>query len=1099
MATRDIADELAERDPLTGAYTRANLKEILQAELERASDPGGEALSLLVLDLDYLKSINDAFGHRRGDEVLVELVARIGVMTRSGDLLFRVGGDEFTLALPATGRREAAEVARRLLDDVRSPQFGGEPALTISLSIGVATFPDEADTLEELMDKADLRAYEAKRRGRGQVVSDETVETGRTFAEDVSARLVERDQALEVLSAWLDRLPEQRRGLLAVSGPRGSGRTRFLAEVAKVARLRGYEVVEETNVESMGGLVERGADSGVILVVDDLAALDEGVMQEIRRLFEGEIAGQVGLAYSMDRQASRSDVLPNAPSESIQLQGLSPQGVRVWLRSLLQWECPPTLVEWLYRETGGLPAYIRKGLAYLVEKGHIEQHESHWITKGDVTQIALREHLGLDLGTRRHNNLPAVPYNFVGRSRETEQVKCLLQDGRLVTITGPGGIGKTHLAVHTASVMLGEFEAGVYFVPLAAIRDAELVAATMAQTLGVAEPGSKSPLEGVKARLRDKEVLLVLDNFEQLLGSSDAASMVSDLLAACPQVKVLVTSREALRVRGERLFDLPPLAVPDVDLTTKLPGAAGLAGYPAVAMFVQCAQAARADFALTDDNAGAVARMCARLDGLPLAIELVAARVKVLSPSEMLARLKGPGDQEALRLLTGGPRDMPDRHRTMRSAIGWSYDLLADEEQEVFTRLGVFAGGFTLDAAEAVVGGDGSTHDNVLEIVSSLLDKSLLKRVSGEGAGEARFAMLETLREYALEKLVEKGEASAVGRRHAEYYLALAERAEPRLVGPEQKEWLGALSNEYDNMRGALAWAQAAGEWEMLAHLASLLWRLWYLQGPVGEGRAWLDNALARPEEVSPPVRARVLQGAGVLARSQGDLARAKERLVEGLALWRDLGDKQGLSNVLNSLGLLAIEQANYEEAQPYLEESAALDRERGDTQRLAVSLNNLGGVAFFRHDYAEATRFYTESLELRRELGDRWGIANSLYNMGEVAQHEGEYERAGALYKESLVLRQEVGDKRGICPCVDGLAAVAAMGGQNELAAVLLGAVDALREVSSAPRTSAAQAEYERVADKVRAETGEDAYARLRDSGRRLGFMEAIGLALSA
>jgi diguanylate cyclase (GGDEF)-like protein len=1111
------------KDPLTGVYSRAGLHDRLQAEMARAADRG-ESLSLLVLDLDYLKSINDAFGHRRGDEVLVELAERLRVMTRSSDTLFRTGGDEFIVVLPDTGKGAATEIATRLLEGVRSPQFGGEPPLTVSISIGVATFPDEAENVELLLEKADLRAYEAKRNGRGQVISEDRPATDRSFAEEASSRLVERDQALEQVRRWLDALPGQRRGVLSVSGPRGSGRSRFLEEVGKTARLRGYAVVEGSSVYTGGKgqdllpteaggeeyaaaierLLEEGSHAGLIFVVDDLPSLDDEIIEVIHGLFGGSRADQVALAYSGDRAVSRRRLPPKARVDTVYIQGLSPQGLRVWLRSLLQWESPATFIEWLYKETGGLPAYVRRGLSYLVERGLLEQREGTWVITQHVTEVALRDELGIEISTPP-NNLPAVPYSFVGRHRETEEIKGLLLEGRLVTITGPGGIGKTHMAVHAASVMLDQFEDGVFFVPLAALSSPDQVTSALAQTLGVAEDGSKSQVEAVKERLRDKEMLLVLDNFEQLLeikpNSADAALLVSDLLAGCPHVKVLATSREALRVRGEQVFDLPPLALPEKDLLSRAQGAEVLSGYPAIAMFVQCARAARPDFALTDDNAATVAAICARLDGLPLAIELVAARVKLLSPGEMLARLKGSGegDHEALRLLTGGPRDVPDRHRTMHAAIGWSYDLLSDEEKRLFTWLGVFAGGFTLNAAEQVAGDTALGGEDVFDLTSSLLDKSLLKRVGGADGDEARFAMLETIREYALERLEASGAATEAKRRHAEYYLALAERAEPLLVGPEQKRWLGALASEYGNMRGALAWALAAGEWEMLAQLSSLLWRLWYLQGPVGEGRAWLDHALARREAVSAKVRARVLQGAGVLARSQGDPAQAKALLEEGLVLWREIGDKQGLSNVLNSLGLLAIEQGRHGEAQPYLEESAALDRERGDKQRLSVSLNNLGGVSYFRGDYAGATRFYTESLELRKEVGDRWGIANSLYNLGEVAQHEGDYERASTLYKESLVLRQGVGDKRGVCICLDGLSAVTMFTGQHMLSSILLGAVDALRETTSAPRTLAAQSEYEHVVSEARKEIGEDEYSRGWESGRRLGFEDAVTLALSA
>ena len=1119
-----IPSDIMHKDPLTGVNSRAGLQDSLQVALAQAAEEKAD-LSLLVLDIDYLKSINDAFGHRRGDEVLVEFAERLRALTRSTDLLFRTGGDEFLVVLPHTGKPEGAEIAARLLEGVKSPQFGGEPPLAVSLSIGLATFPAEAGDADKLIERADLRAYEAKRGGRGRVVSEDQPLAGRAFGEDTSSRLVERDHALEQLRRWMDKSRQEKGAVLAIAGPEGSGRSRFLDEAAKLARLRGYAVItrgqitelslDEAAPQHFADAVEQlvaGEREGVLFAIDDLPSLPDESMEAMHRLFEEQGIGQVALVYSGDRSASQSLLPPNAPVETIYIQGLSPQGLRVWLRSLLQWECPATFIEWLYKETGGLPGYVRRGLEHLVERGALVQRDGAWVLQTDVATISLREELGLKISAPP-NNLPAVPYSFVGRHRETEEIRRLLRVGRLVTLTGPGGIGKTHLAVHTASVLLDQFEDGVFFVPLADILDAEQVASTLAQTLGITQTGGKSPLDDVKARLRDKDLLLVMDNFEQVM---EAASLVAEVLAGCPSVKVIATSREALRVRGEQVFDLQPLAVPGSDVLGRRQSADDLAGYPAIAMFVQSARSARPDFALTDENASTIASICARVDGLPLAIELVAARVKLLTPGEMLARLKGPGDNEALRLLTGGPRDMPDRHRTMHSAIGWSYDLLSDAEKKLFSWLGVFAGGFTLDAAEKVAGNYESDmahyphpdakpairdapSESVLDLVSSLLDKSLVKRVSDEGGGEARFAMLETIRDYALEMLAASGQAPHAGKMHAAYYRALAERAEPFLVGPEQKQWLALLAREYSNMRASLAWALEAGHWELLAQMAILLWRLWYLQGPVNEGRTWLGHALARRDAISPPMQARVLQGAGVLARSQGDATEAKALLEEGLALWREMGDKQGISNALNSLGLLAIEQGLYDEAQPYLEESALLDRERGDKQRLSVSLNNLGGVAFYRGDYLEARRFYTESLELRREMGDKWGIANSIYNLGEVAQHEGEYERSGDLYKESLVLRHEVGDRRGICICLDGVAAVAMHTEQYMLSAILISAADALRDATSAPRTAAAQADYERISSRVRMELGEEEYSRAWESGRMMGFEEALTLALSA
>jgi predicted ATPase len=637
--------------------------------------------------------------------------------------------------------------------------------------------------------------------------------------------------------------------------------------------------------------------------------------------------------------------------------------------------------------------------------------------------------------------VPLTP--LLGREREEAAVTALLrrapQEGagatvRLLTLTGPGGVGKTRLALQVAAGLREVFADGVVLVELAAVRDPSLLPSAIAQALGLHERGGQPLGEILTASLHDKHLLLLLDSFEHLL---EAAPLVADLLRVCEGLTVLVTSRAALRVRGEQEFSVPPLALPD---PTHLPPADALAQYPAVALFLRRTQAVLPAFALTPANAAAVAAICHRLDGLPLAIELAAARSKLLSPGALLARL-----EHRLQVLVGGPRDLPARQQTLRDTLAWSYELLDMAEQMLLRRLATFVGGCTLEAAEAVCSASGDLGGGVLEGLAALVDKSLLRQDAQAdphaGNLEPRVVMLETIREYAWERLTASGEAEALRRRHAAYFLALAESAEPALLGPDQAVWLARLESEHDNARAVLRWAVESAEFEHGLRLAGALWRFWQVRGHLSEGVRWLETLLARDEaggrRVAAPVRARALKGAGVLAYRQGDYGQAATWLEESLALQRDLGNPEGIAAALNNLGLVAYDLGDYARAAALHAESLALRREVGDTWGSAISLNNLGLVARRQSDYGRARALFEESLALHRELGDEGGSTLALLNLGDVARIQGDHERALGLLEESLALTRQLGDT-----------------GHQALALLILGAV--AREQGSYGRAAA-------------------------------------------
>jgi predicted ATPase/class 3 adenylate cyclase len=621
------------------------------------------------------------------------------------------------------------------------------------------------------------------------------------------------------------------------------------------------------------------------------------------------------------------------------------------------------------------------------------------------------------------HNLPAPVTPFIGREREVADIQSRLADPavRLLTLTGPGGTGKTRLAMQVASDLTPSYPDGVWFVPLAAVSAPGRVAAAIADALGVRESPGEPITDSLRAFLRTRRLLLVLDNFEHVI---EAATLVSDLLATAPGLQILATSRMPLRISGERDAPVQPLGLPARESGISLDEALGA---EAVRLFVDRARAVRPDFVLTEGNVETVVAICRRLDGLPLAIELAAARMRLLSPEAILARL-----HSRLSLLTGGGRDRPERQQTLRAAIAWSHDLLDDAEQALFRRLAVFAGGWTLEGAEAVVNAVSEPDLPVIDCLGALLDNSLIRQADSGQAGpssDPRFAMFQTMREFAQEQLAASGEREEIEAAHAAYFLTMAQDAEPHLMGKSAAVWLAHLETEHENLRAALGWLRGQGDAAGAVRLAGALWRFWWLRGHIGEGRDELEAAIALSPGAEPgdeTSRATALDGAGVLAETLGDYERARDLHAQALELSREHGDRTGIARALGNLGVLAFDEQDDDQATALLEESLGLARDLHDDHLVATALNDLAGVAFHRGDLRQAEALYQESLTLRRRIGSQSDVARALNNLGGVAHTMKAFDRVVALFEESLELYRETGDRWGAAGALNGLALAA-------------------------------------------------------------------------
>jgi len=728
------------------------------------------------------------------------------------------------------------------------------------------------------------------------------------------------------------------------------------------------------------------------------------------------------------------------------------------------------------------------------------------------------------LAARGPNNLPSQLTSFIGRRRERAEVRRLFSSSRIVTMTGPGGSGKTRIAIQVAMDMLGEQPDGAWLVELESLDDPAFVPQTVASVLGVQEEPGRPLLETLAATIAAKEMLVVLDNCEHLAGP--VASAAEGLLRECPQLRILATSREPLGLRGELVWRVPMLSVPDIR-TTAVKTKDVVARFESVRLFVDRAVAAQPSFQLTDKNASAVAQICHRLDGIPLAIELAAVRVKALPVEKILSRLS-----DRFQLLTGGSRTALPRQQTLRATVDWSYELLSAKERALLNRATVFAGGFTLEAAEGVIPNGDIKAAEVLDLVSALVDKSLVVPEEADEGG--RYRLLETIRDYGAEKLRDTGEADALTVRHVNYFIAFAEAAEPELRGPDQALWLKRIAQEHDNVRLAVRTCVGRRDASGSLQMAGALWRFWYVRGYWEEGRKRIGEILAMAESrAKTPERAKALYGGAVLARVQGDFAAAESLLLESFTIARELGTRGAIADALFELGNVANQQEDLVTARGFYEqalalrrelndrpgialtshglgvvayamgdpvaaralygEAIAIQRERGNLRSEAAGLNGLGDVALYQGDLPAAREYQNRSLAIQRELGDKSGIAFSLRLLGRVAVREGNLVFARGLLAESLEIFKEVGDTGGVADAIEAMAELSAAAGDAERALRLAGAAAAHREAIRVPLAGPDREQLERSLEAARSKLGSAAAERVFAAGLALELDQAV------
>lgn len=1054
-------------DPLTGLLTRASLQETITSMFDKTSTRGN-SFAIAVLDLDHFKSVNDAFGHARGDQILVEFAQRTRSITRSNDYIFRYGGDEFVLLLPETNRTHAATFSQRLLQAVRATPFDGDPALSLTISMGIAIYPDDSATPQELFEIADQRNYQAKRAGRGCAIYEDTPLVDAISTIESPSRMIERDHALEKLQAFLEEFITHERALLQVIGEQGTGISRFLEKAQDAAQLRGYTVLmlrgnpalkdrvygvlteaiaawdlfplPSSGIISFGNALQERAttsnNQGVIIILDDVRQIDHTTLQFLHNLFLSCGITRLAFIYA----TPSTEHIYNLPQEAslreqVNLARLSQAGVRIWLRHSLNWEVPNEVLEWFIHHTAGKPAAIHRGLHYIVNNKIIDTTAGAWNIQDDFASLPLAQHISEQSATPPHN-LPIGHAQFVGRERDVQQVKHLIREHRLVTILGPGGLGKTRLAVQAAAETLDRFPDGVWQVSLASLSSSDFLVYTIIDALQITLEGPQAPKEQLLAHLRTKVLLLMLDSFEHV---RDGASLLNDIIEYSPGVHVLVTSRDRLTLSGSVSFELGGLPYPEREDEKEIEH------YSAVQLFLRTVWHTYPDFYPTAEDKPYIVRICRLLEGMPLGIELAAAWIRTFSCEAIASKI-----ELNLAFLATDRPDIPERHRNLLAIIDSFWFLLSDYEQSMLRRLSIFRGGFSGGAARQIIGASPFFLDG-------LVAKGYLRWTP-----QKRYEIHELLRQYAVDKLnAAPLERDRALEQHSLYYLALVQNDD--LTTSKSRQILHEISADIENVRSAWYWAVDRTRIAEIEACSDGLATFYDLKGMFHEADTTFDKAATHIQARFETKERSLRTGHRVVSMLLAHRARFLNRLAQydhaistaraivelartgddqrseatGFYQWGEALMQQGnydeawtqfeqaahlahLSNMpaleadsFRKLGRVSCAQGRYDESSKMTVQAFAICQKIGDRQRELRALNDFGILADSRGDYTVAKSAYEQCLSLAHDIGDLPGEGNALLNLGALASDQGNYAQAEAYLINALAIFQANGDRR--------------------------------------------------------------------------------------
>jgi diguanylate cyclase (GGDEF)-like protein len=1073
------------RDNLTGAFSRDVFEFRLGEEIERARRYG-HALTVLLLDIDSFKSINDAFGHSRGDQVLAEFVECARSVLRGSDLLFRYGGDEFVVILPHTTVEQGRAVAERMLRHVRDTPFSGTPALTLTISGGLAGMPHDGAEGEQLVDIADRRHYRAKRAGRNQIIADDNTPLDLALPVPPS-RLIERDQPLETLQQFLDSLARHKRGGLEIVAEPGVGLSRFMAAVEDAARMRGYAVWTLVGsprlrrrvygtltasapplpdlphpsagvrpyAEALTTALTHAGARGLIISVDGAAECDPATLQFLRDIPGMLSSLPVGLVYDTD--GLRGDLKPFGAVESgwqARLAPLSSTGLRMWLRHTMQWEAPEAFLAWFYPATRGLPRRIADGLQMLHQTGQLVPVTAGWRLVSDLSTEALSALLD-----RRAigppTNLPAVLDPFLGRDQELGDLKELVAANPITVILGPGGQGKTRLALQVAAESLAAFPDGVFVVNLAAVHTPEALLANIAEALGISLLRGVAPLDQVQAFLHHRRLLLVLDNVEQLEGGEP---LLAEIIAHAPALRLLLTSRKHLALPRTSLFELGGLQVP-ADEHDPDPGM-----YGAIRLFVLNARQIAPEWQLAPENLGAVTRLCRLVQGMPLAIVLAAARVRVQSCQEILDNI-----ERNIAALHAVDTTIDERHRSVQAVVETFWQELAPTEHAVLRRLSIFRGGFRLEAAQAVAGASRF-------FLNALVTSGYLQMTV-----QRRYQMHELLRQYAAAYLDQDcHEQAEVAERHADFYTSLVEAHAEQLL--QTRAALDVVAADLDNLRAAFTWAVAGRRFSVVERAVPGLARFYSVTCRFAEGASLLSSALeqarhaaeqdgALPSGLLVRLGVEVLltrlrlgeyDAVALLAPEVVDWAKragAHASLAAAYGYWGEACARQGngeraealleqathqaanlqpsieVLDVIYAMAASHIHRSDFRGASDYFGQGVTLSDRLGHWRAKSRFLNGVALAEFEQGKVVQAEDHLQEALPLFRELGDRQGEGLVLSNLAEIALRVGDYHRCQVLNQQVIAICDQIGDRLNKSESLICLSLAFARLGEHELA----------------------------------------------------------------